>query len=879
MPEAALSMIENWYAARGWTPFDFQRETWRAYAEGRSGLIHAPTGMGKTLAVWLGPVMESLREYSEPRRNSAGPARDRAEPLRVLWITPMRALAADTVLSLRAPIEDLGLNWTIEKRTGDTPQSQKLKQRERLPTALITTPESLSLLLSYPGSREAYSTLRCIVVDEWHELLSTKRGTQAELCLARLRALAPGVRTWGLSATIGNLEEALEVLEPRRTRRDTEQTVDSLNTDSRVPPCRSVPAALNPVLIRGETHKRFEIKTLLPKSVERFPWAGHLGLQLVDQVLREIECARTTLLFTNTRSQAELWYRAILEARPDWLKVLAIHHGSLDRVVRTKVEQRLKAGELLCVVCTSSLDLGVDFLPVEQVIQVGSPKGVARLMQRAGRSGHQPGEVSRVVCVPTNALELLEFAAAREAMQALSIEERKPLEKPLDVLTQHLVTVGLAGMFHVEHMFEEVRSTRAYRDLTAAEWDWCLDFIISGGPTLGAYPRFARARRLGDSVHVDSPHIARLHRLGIGTISSDPAMIVRYIGGGAIGTIEESFIARLAAGDRFVLGGRPVELVRVRDMTAFVKRAKSLRGAVPRWEGGRSPLSTLLSHAVRRSMSKCAEFDGEPLEPEARAIRPLLDLQARRSRVPKPDELLIEMLESDDGFHVFIYPFEGRLVHEGLGALVAHRLTRDRPRSITVSANDYGFELLSDERMVILGDEVCSSPLPPPKGSGSSGLLSSENLLDDLGSCLNSTELTRRQFRDIARVAGLLVPGYPGAARSARQAQASSSLFFDVFSEFDPANRLLEQARREVMEQQLEVGRMRAAMDRMSAQRIVTVRLDHLSPLSFPLWAESLRTQHVTSESWSARVRKMAVRLEEEARHPRGGRKRKTVSV
>lgn len=811
--DALPRALAEWFSRRAWTPFGFQLGTWRAYREGRSGLVHAPTGMGKTLAVWLGPVMEHL--------NTPRPAEP--EPIRVLWITPMRALATDTTQSLAATAGELGLHWTIEKRTSDSASSVKLRQRDRLPTALVTTPESLSLLLSYPNARELFASLRCVVVDEWHELLSTKRGTQTELCLARLRGWAPTLRTWGLSATLGNIERAAEAL---------------------------VGAGRDALLIRGEACKDIRVRTIIPPDMARFPWAGHLGLRLLGPVLAEVERAATSLLFTNTRMQAELWFRAIIEARPEWMGEVAIHHGSLDRDVRAEVEDLIRAGALRCVVCTSSLDLGVDFSPVDQVIQVGSPKGVARLMQRAGRSGHRPGAASAVVCVPTNALELIEIAAARSAIGANAIEDREPLERPLDVLVQHLVTAALGGGFEEEEMLAEVRSARAYRDLSRDEWRWCLDFVKRGGSALGAYPRFSRVEPGEGGRLFGARSIERMHRLNIGTISSESAIKVKYAGGKVIGTTEEGFIARLRPGDRFVLGGRPLELVRVREMTAEVRRAKDLRGVVPRWDGGKSPLSTELSGAVRRKLHE----EGD--EPEMHAVRPLLRIQRTWSRIPTADELLIESIETDEGFHVFVYPFEGRLVHEGLGALAAHRLARERPRTMTVSMNDYGFELLADR------------PLPTDEASWRR-LLSLDSLLDDLLSCLNSTELTRRQFRGVARVAGLIVPGFPGAARSARQVQASSELFYDVFSEFDPGNRLLDQARREVMEQQLEVGRLRSALMRIAGHRMVMVGLERLSPMSFPLWAESLRTQHVSSETWAERVRKMAVRLEEEADEPR----------
>ena len=841
-PSQGLRRIESWFASRGWHPFDFQRRAWSAYLDGRSGLVHAPTGMGKSMAVWLGPVIEAMNEADAPAvAGITRRRREHAEPIRVLWITPMRALASDTVKSLARPIEDLAIHWTVEKRTGDTAQSLRAKQRDRLPSCLVTTPESLTLLLSYPWARERFRTLRAVIVDEWHELLSTKRGTQTELALARVRRWNPAVRTWGLSATLGNLDEAMHtLLGPGEGAR----------TDA--------------ALISGDDRKEISIATVLPPSIERFPWAGHLGLKLLERVLEQIESCGTSLLFTNTRSQAELWFQAISHARPDWLGRVAIHHGSIERDIREEVEQLLRTGELRCVVCTSSLDLGVDFSPVEQVIQIGSPKGVARLMQRAGRSGHQPGAISTVVCVPTNAMELLEFAAARRAVRAGMVESRRPLERPLDVLAQHVVTIASAEPFNERALFDEVRSTWAYRDLSEEEWRWTIDFASTGGSTLRAYPQYARLAHdeRGLGLRVASTAIERTHRLGIGTITSEASMRVAYSNGRALGSIEEGFIARLRPGDRFVFAGQILELVRVHQMTAHVTKARRAGAVVPRWDGGRTPLSTHLARAVREKLSAARTHlstrgEREPTafdDPEMAAARPLLELQARWSRLPEPDELLIEHLRTREGFHTFLFPFDGRLVHEGLGALIAHRLTAAEPRSVSVTSNDMGIELLSP------------APLPVDITTWRA-ILSPDNLLEDLASCLNSTELTRRQFRDIARVAGLIPPSFPGQrnARSARQMQASSELFFDVFTQFDPQNMLLAQARREVLEQQLELGRLRAATERLAAQRLLITEIPRLTPFCFALWAEGLRTQQVSSERWSDRVQKMVVLLEREA--------------
>ena len=826
--------LHEWFTRRGWAPFDFQLEALAAFARGDSGLIHAPTGVGKTLAAWLPPVSAWLDAHPDP---AAWP--DRAEPLRVLWLTPLRALAEDTVRSLRQVVQDLALPWTVEARTGDTSSARKAKQRAHWPTALVTTPESLSLLLSYPETAAAFATLHCVVADEWHELMGSKRGVQTELALARLRRWCPPLRTWGLSATLGNLDEAGATL---------------LGNNAGRPPGRIIASTLP---------KQVIIETLLPETMEKFPWSGHIGLKLLPQVAAAIERARTTLVFTNVRSQTEIWYRALLEARPDWADTLGIHHGSLDRDERARAEEGLRAGSLRAVVCTSSLDLGVDFSPVEQVIQIGGPKGIARLLQRAGRSGHGPGRVSRVLCAPAHALELVEYAAARQALARGEVEPRRPLEAPLDVLAQHLVTVALGGGFAPAELLAEVRTTRAYRELSDAAFQWTLNFVTRGGRSLRAYPEFNRVVEEEGRCVVTSPAIARLHRMSVGTITSDAAIAVRFLNGARLGFVEESFIARLRPGQHFVFGGRVLKLVRVHQMVAHVRAAKRASGAVPQWDGGRSPLSSLLAAEVRSVLEQVAsrevtghavtghELDGAQNSRELSAVRPILEIQAAWSCLPRADELLIECTTTREGAHWFLYPFGGRLAHEGLGALLAWRLSRQQPVTVTLAVNDYGLELLPAQSVELTEVEWRE-------------LLSPVNLLDDLLACLNATELARRQFREIARVAGLVFQGYPGAVKALKQVQASSSLFFDVFQKYEPEHLLLDQARREVLEQQLEFSRLRGLLERAAAQRLVLRRPQRLTPLGFPLWAETIRGQ-VSSEPWADRVRRMAAELEAEA--------------
>ncbi len=811
-PEPPVT-VEEWFTACGWEPFAFQRETWAAYRTGESGLVHASTGTGKTYAAFLGPVLEALAE----------PIPASPPPVRVLWVTPLRALSADTALSLAAPLRPLGLAWDVGSRTADTSSSARAKQKDRLPTVLVTTPESLSLLLTYPDAREKFANLRCVVCDEWHELLGSKRGVLVELALARLRNFAAELRIWGLSATLGNLDTALAtLLGPGRVGR----------------------------LIRGHIPKPVTIDAVIPPRIERFPWAGHLGLSLVQQVAAAVEEGGTSLVFTNTRSQCETWYQALLAARPDWAGVIALHHGSLDRKVRDWVEEGLRAGRLRCVVCTSTLDLGVDFTAVDRVIQVGSPKGVGRLLQRAGRSGHRPGETSRVTCVPTNVLELIEVAAARDAVRAGKIEGREPVEKPLDVLAQHAISSALAGGFRAADLLAEVRTTHAYRDLSDAEWEWVLDFVTRGGEALRAYPEFRRVE-VQDGLHIVSdPRAARRHRLSVGTITSDASVQVRFQRGRQLGTIEETFAARLKPGDRFAFSGRVLEFVRLREMTAWVKLGRGEPTTTSRWAGGRLPLSGELSAAVRAVLASARDADRSS-DPEVEALRPILELQARWSRIPAADEVLVELLETRDGHHVFLYPFEGRLVHEGLAAVLAFRLSRLRPQTFALAASDYGFEIVSPEPIEVDADSLRV-------------LLAPAGLTDDVLASLNAAELAKRQFREVARVAGLVHPGLPHAGRSARQLQASSGLFYDVFREHDPANLLLWQARREVLDRQFEVTRLARAMSRSAAAPLVLTRPPRPTPFAFPLLVERMR-ESLSSERLSDRVRRLAAELERKA--------------
>lgn len=812
--------VRAWFSGQGWKAFAFQREVWTAMRQGKSGLLHATTGAGKTYAAWLG----ALQAFGGKK-----PAARSAPPLTVLWLTPMRALAADTERALTAPLAALDCGWTVGVRSGDTVSSVRAKQDRRLPTALITTPESLSLMLAHKDAQARLSHVRAVIVDEWHELLGNKRGVQVQLALARLRQWQPELVVWGLSATLGNLPEAMAALLPADRAQDGVQ-------------------------VQGKVPKSITIDTLLPPTPQRFPWAGHMGMSMLPAVVDEIAQHSNTLIFVNTRSQAERWYQALLEACPEWAGVLALHHGSLAKAARDWVEQGLKAGKLKAVVCTSSLDLGVDFLPVERVLQIGSPKGVARLLQRAGRSGHAPGRPSRVTMVPTHSLELVEAAAARAAARAGHIESRRSPDKPLDVLVQHAVTVALGGGFEAAALCAEVRQAHAYRALTESEWAWVLDFIRQGGRSLGAYPDYRRAVPDDEGIwRVPDAAVARRHRMSIGTIVGDANMTVRYWsgrGGGArLGTVEESFIARLKKGDCFLFAGRLLELVRTHEMTAYVRRATGARAAVPRWNGGRMPLSSELAEAVVDALDDAAA--GQYNSPELRCVAPLLALQAEWSALPGRGRVVVETLHSREGTHLFLYPFGGRHAHLGLGSLLAWRVASTSPATFSIAVNDYGLTLLTP-------DDFDWTPVLTPD------LFSEERLHEDILASLNAGELAQRRFREIARVSGLVFQGYPGASKSARQIQASSGLFYEVFRNYDPENMLLSQAEREVLDQELELGRLRAALRTLRESTLVFRALKRPSPFAFPLLVERMR-EKLSTEKLADRVARMVRDLERAA--------------
>ncbi len=827
----ADAATDTWYQQQGWTLFDFQTQCRDAWHAGESGLVHSPTGSGKTLAAWLGPLQDAVARQQHHREHGTDADHPAAPPdgLEVLWITPLRALALDTQQNLQATADALAGNdaLDVDLRTGDTSSSRRQRQRRRPPFALVTTPESLSVMLTHVDARIALERVHTVIVDEWHELMGSKRGVLLQLALARVRAMPRwhdrALRIWGLSATLANLDEALSVL---------------------------IGPGHNGTIIRGVVPREIVVDTLIPASTRGFPWAGHYGQKNASLVADALDRAQTSLVFTNTRAQAEIWYQTLLTLRPELTGDIALHHGSIDREERLQIEERLRRGTIVAVVCTSSLDLGVDFSPVDQVVQIGSPKGVARLLQRAGRSGHRPGAISRVLCMPTNALELVEITAARRALDARQVESRHAPVRALDVLCQHLVTIALGEGFDEDEMRDEVRLTHCFAELSDTEWDWCMDFITRGGQALRGYPQYHKVMKVAGLWRVMNDQVAQRHRTHIGTITSDIQIAVAFAGGKRLGYTPEAFITRIKTGESFQFAGRQLELVRIRDMTATVKLSRKRSRSVPRWAGTQMPLSSQLADAVLETLKDWKA--GREKSPEMLAIADYLNLQEQRSLVPGPDDFLVEYTTTPDGHSLFFYPFAGRLAHEGLAMLVAQRLSSNREITFTLQVNDYGFELMSEQRI-----EFNKNTLAPA--------FVSDDLARDILASMNSGELTQRRFRDIARIAGLIFEGHPGRQKSARQIQASASLIYEVLVDYDSDNLLLQQAQREVLDAQLELKRLETALDRISKRRWHLVETERLTPLSFPLWAESVQSQTVSTESTQQRIERMLDEIDDDA--------------
>ena len=828
------AVIRQWMEAKQFEPFEFQEEAWQHIVNGESGLVNAPTGCGKTFSVFLGTLIDFINRHPTDFRSR------KKTGLQMLWISPLRALAKDIGRAMKEVITELDMNWQIGIRNGDTEISERQKQKRQMPEVLIITPESLHLLLAQKNYPASFYSLRIVAVDEWHELIGSKRGVQVELAISRLCGLAlkriqtdPDaqypLQVWGISATIGNLQQAAEVLL---------SPLQLFSKDA---------VASAPIIVKAKIRKDIHIESILPDEIEKFPWSGHLGLKLIDKVIPIINESRTTLIFINTRGMSEIWYQSLLRHNADLAGLIALHHGSIEYQLRMWVEEALHEGKLKAVVCTSSLDLGVDFRPVETVIQVGSPKGVARFLQRAGRSGHQPGSQSKIYFLPTHSLELVEAAALKNAIEENFIESREPFVRCFDVLTQYLCTLAVSDGFRPAEIFPEILSTYCFRDMLESEWLETLHFSTSGGAALQQYDDFSKIEIIDGVYLITSRKVAMRHRLHIGTIVSESMLKVKFISGGYIGVIEEYFISRLDPGAVFTLSGRNLELVMIKDMTVLVRKSNSKKSIVPSWQGGRMPLSANLGKKLREKFNEAFEAGAKEKDIELRVLRPLFELQRELSHVPRADELLIEHIATRDGYHLFVYPFEGRLVHEAMAAILAYRIGKIIPITFSFAMNDYGFELLSDQPIPVDDTNVYE-------------LFSPDRLFEDIQKSVNSTEMAKRKFRDIAVIGGLVFQGFPGEQRKARHLQSSASLLFSVFAEYDPQNLLLRQSYQEVFDQQMEEARLRNMLTRIQTSRIVITVPTQLTPFCFPIKVDSMR-ETLSSENLESRVKRMQLQL------------------
>ncbi len=812
-----IKIADNWFKSQGWKVFPFQKEVWNAFLEGKHGLLNAPTGSGKTYALWIPIVLDYIR-------NNPGYKEKHKPGLKAIWITPLRALSVEIEQAANRFAKENGLPLTVGIRTGDTSQKIRAAQKKQMPDLLITTPESLQLLLSSKGYKKTFKDLNAIVIDEWHELLGTKRGVQVELALSRLKNIAPKIKIWGISATIGNLQQARKVL---------------LGPESE--------AFKNSVLVKARIPKKITVKSVIPEEMETFPWRGHLGLHLLDAVVPIIRNSRTTILFTNTRSQCEIWFQRILQKYPEFAGELAMHHGSINKETRLWVEQAIRDEELKAVVATSSLDLGVDFAPVETIIQIGGPKGVARFLQRAGRSGHRPGEESVIYFLPTHAMELIEASALQKAVKHTVVEDRVPYLLSYDVLIQYLTTLAVSDGFFPKEIYPEVKSTFCYQSLSEEDWRWILNFVTRGSQTLQAYDEYKKIEIEEDGkFKVNNRAIAMRHRLQIGTIVSDAVLAVKYLGGGYIGTIEEWFISKLSPGDVFTFAGKNLELYQIKNMQVIVKRSKQKNSRFPSWAGGRMTFSAQMSDLLREEMNAAAEKGQKSTE--LKALANIFKRQKKESIIPGKNEFLIETFKTREGHHAIFYPFEGRFVHEALASLLAYRISLLSPITFSLAFNDYGFELLSDQAIDM--QQVLDN-----------NLFSADYLMDDLQKSLNSTEMARRKFRDIAVISGLVFTGFPNKMIKTKHLQSNSQLLFSVFRDYEPDNLLYRQAFRETFEHQLEEGRLRLALERIAGQNMVWKQCEKPTPFAFPIITDRMR-EKLSSEKLEDRIKRMMAQWE-----------------
>lgn len=763
-------ILENWFASRGWQPRRYQLEMREAYRQGQHALLVAPTGAGKTLAGFLATLADLAENPSEG--------------LHTLYISPLKALAVDVRRNLLAPIAEMGLDLRVETRTGDTPADRKARQRTKPPHILLTTPESLSLLLSYPESDALFAGLKRIVIDEVHAFAAGKRGDLLSLCMARLQQIAPGMRRAALSATVAEPKAFQRWLAP------IDEEVRLVLGDPGAPP---------------------DLAILLPEG--RVPWAGHSGAYAVPQVMAEIETHQTTIVFCNTRGLCELIFQELWKVNDHKLPI-GIHHGSLDIEARRKVEEAMAQGRLRALVATASLDLGVDWGNVDCVIQMGAPKGSSRLLQRIGRANHRLDEPSEAILVPGNRFEYLEALAAWDAIREGVLDGEAFRPGGLDVLAQHLMACACAAPFDEAAMLAEVRSAAPYADLAADTFSRLLDFIATGGYALRAYDRFRRLTRTAEGQwRVTHPQFVAQHRLNAGIIVDTPMLEVRFKNGRRLGQLDEYFAASLMPGDSFFFAGLSVEVERT-DSLGLTVRASSKKAVIPSYMGARMPLTTHLSNRVRRFLHDRASWPRFPAD-----VREWLEVQARVSALPAPDELLVETFPHEQMHYMVVYSFEGWNAHQSLAMLLTRRMEARGLHPIGFVASDYCFAIWS------------LAPVQDP-----AALLSADIMADEFVDWVENSALLKRAFREVAVIGGLVERQIPGKRKTGRQVTFSTDLIYDVLRRYEPDHLLLEAAWADARTRMTDVGRLGALLDR-AAQTMVHKSLDRITPLAVPVMA------------------------------------------
>ncbi|AMN44835.1 ligase-associated DNA damage response DEXH box helicase [Rhodoplanes sp. Z2-YC6860] len=840
--------FSRWFASRGWTPRAHQLELLSRARQGKSVLLIAPTGGGKTLAGFLPTLVELSEQADDSRKNQAKKSRSlmstgrdvrRAGGLHTLYISPLKALAVDIARNLETPVREMGLLIRIETRTGDTPTSKRQRQRRDPPDILLTTPEQLALLLASADAPFLFGNLKRIVLDELHALVTSKRGDLLSLDLARLWRLAPDLAMTGLSATVAEPDDLCRYLVPQP---EHGQHLADL------------------VIASGGA----EPNVTMMAPGEYLPWAGHSARHAFPQIYELIKQHKMTLVFVNTRSQAEMIFHALWEINEDSLAI-ALHHGSLDVAQRRKVEQAMTAGKLRAVVCTSSLDLGIDWGDIDLVINVGAPKGSSRLLQRIGRANHRLDEPSRGVLVPANRFEVLECEAAIGAV-ADNAQDTPPLRiGGLDVLAQHVLGCACGEAFLADELYAEVRSAAPYAGLSRADFDAVLDFVATGGYALKAYERFAKIRQNKDGRwRVANPMVAQRYRMNIGTIVEADMLKVRLVrsraggsghtgaiarGGRLLGEVEEYFIEMMVPGDTFVFAGEILKYEALVEDEVYVSRSNDKDPKVPSYEGGKFPLSTYLAARVRKMLSEPQQWGHLP-QPVGEWLR----IQQWRSLVPRQDELLVETFPRGDKFYVVCYPFEGRLAHVTLGMLLTRRMERARLKPMGFVANEYALAIwgLGD-----VGFKISRGELLLPQ------LFDEDMLGDDLEAWLAESALMKRTFRNCAIIAGLIERRFPGEEKSRRQVTISTDLVYDVLRKHQADHVLLRAARADAATGLLDIKRLGEMLSRIRG-RIVHKALDHVSPLAVPVMLEIGR-ESVSGEASEAVMAEAADDLIKEA--------------